>query len=251
MIYDRLRYKAQRFVRFQRKIGILKALQFEILWSLRRDLIGIKVPEIGQKLYIRRFDSDVLVFEQILIDGEFSELVGQNYHNIIDGGANCGFSTAWLASFYPEAKIIAVEPNSESLKMISLNCRHFPNVEIVEGGLWSDDGYLQIEDPDAMSWAMKYQPGHAGEDGGCRAYTIGRLMESTRMNNCDLLKLDIEGAEKEVFSDAENWTHKVAAVLVEVHDDEAHTMASEACPPPSWITIPLGEKLFLRKAAVN
>jgi len=43
------------------------------------------------------------------------------------------------------------------------------------------------------------------------------LMQETQLNSIDLLKIDIEGAEKEVF-EACDWMDNVQCLMIELHD---------------------------------
>src|SRR4029453_16016552 len=48
--------------------------------------------------------------------------------------------------------------------------------------------------------------------------TIDRLMRQYGWDYIDLLKIDIEGAEKEVFETSASWIGKVGIIVVELHD---------------------------------
>jgi hypothetical protein len=51
------------------------------------------------------------------------------------------------------------------------------------------------------------------------AVTIGELLKNSGYEKIDILKLDIEGAEKEIFSDGyEDWLGKVNIIIIELHD---------------------------------
>jgi hypothetical protein len=43
-------------------------------------------------------------------------------------------------------------------------------------------------------------------------------MEDYKVDRVNLLKLDIEGSEKEVFSNARPWIDRVDAISIELHD---------------------------------
>ena len=48
--------------------------------------------------------------------------------------------------------------------------------------------------------------------------SVSSLIKKYDMPSIDLLKLDIEGAEKEVLSTADQWIEKVKTIAVELHD---------------------------------
>ena len=50
------------------------------------------------------------------------------------------------------------------------------------------------------------------------AYTVDTLIEKFKLGKIDILKIDIEGAEKEVFENTEKWINDVDSLIVELHD---------------------------------
>jgi hypothetical protein len=84
--------------------------------------------------------------------------------------------------------------------------------------------------------------------------TINDLLDELRVDQIDLLKLDIEGSEKELFEDpAKNrWLSRTRAVIVELHDHfkPGCTAAVEAAlAGQNFIRSQRGENiLFIRKS---
>jgi isoaspartyl peptidase/L-asparaginase-like protein (Ntn-hydrolase superfamily) len=58
----------------------------------------------------------------------------------------------------------------------------------------------------------------SGESQEVISLTIEELMESYGLNFIDILKIDIEGAEKEVFSNSPPWLAKIGMIAIELHD---------------------------------
>ncbi len=54
---------------------------------------------------------------------------------IVDCGANIGISSVWYAQRYPRARIIAVEPEPENFRILSMNAANYPNIVAVQGGV--------------------------------------------------------------------------------------------------------------------
>jgi hypothetical protein len=48
--------------------------------------------------------------------------------------------------------------------------------------------------------------------------SVADLMRSFDLDHIDVLKLDIEGSEKEVFEDSAEWIDRVSAIAIELHD---------------------------------
>ena len=122
---------------------------------------------------------------------------------IIDGGANVRFAAVLLANNYPKSRILAVEPHRENAIMMQLNCRHYPNVELITSAIWSSKRRLEIANPNCHIHGA-FQVSEAFSVKGPNTFegiTITDLFHRANEREIDLLKLDIEG-EKLVFERA-------------------------------------------------
>jgi hypothetical protein len=59
---------------------------------------------------------------------------------------------------------------------------------------------------------------HEGDGMPVRDVTMQTLMNELRISSIDILKVDIEGAKKEVFETAPDWFHNVRCLAIELHD---------------------------------
>jgi FkbM family methyltransferase len=245
------RAKFDRVAALTRLVGFAEALRFEVNWSLRTPEIRLRVPGYPADFTIRRHNPDYFVFASIFLEGELSAYVAPEPRLVIDGGANVGFSTAYLARRYPSATIVAVEPSVENCARIERNCAGLDNVVILRGGLWPRGGLLRIQNPEDESWAFRCEPADEPADGVVPAYTIDEVIERTGADHCDLLKLDIEGAETELFeAGASAWLDRVDAIMVEVHGEQARLNIEARCPAVVFDSSWSGEKLvLLRKSS--
>jgi hypothetical protein len=48
--------------------------------------------------------------------------------------------------------------------------------------------------------------------------TLDSIMREYNLQRIDILKIDIEGAEKEVFNDTSSWLEKTDAIIIELHE---------------------------------
>ena len=48
--------------------------------------------------------------------------------------------------------------------------------------------------------------------------TVDKFMADYRLSRIDILKVDIEGAEREVFNDTSAWIGRVNSVIIELHE---------------------------------
>jgi len=140
---------------------------------------------------------------------------------IIDAGAYVGFSAIYFAEKYPAATILALEPEPSNFALLVLNVASYPNIIPLEQALWYRDCRLDLHDPGAGHWAFYVTPdeSHAIRPRAqVEAVTVRTLMERFAFNHVDLLKIDVEGAEKEIFEHAGDWIEHVGAIFTELHD---------------------------------
>jgi FkbM family methyltransferase len=186
-----------------------------------RDVLKFKVPGIRTPIYCRSYGPDFLVLYDLIGKKQCNFPFRNPPKLIIDAGAHVGFATLYYANRWPEARIIAVEPEANNCRLLRMNCASYPNVTIIEGALWHERTRLQIVNPDALSWAFQVdkclEPNSQGNP--VEAYTVSDLLKIGGESRISLLKIDIEGAEYNVFSyNPQPWLDKVDGILIELHD---------------------------------
>ena len=105
---------------------------------------------------------------------------------------------------------------------------------------------MRIANPEAESWSYRVET--ADDPGGVRAYSLDELLDTYSISQIDMLKLDIEGAERLLFgSNYERWLPRVKAIAVEIHGEEAYSAIERACTPEMFEWSIKGEKIFLMR----
>src|SRR5262249_38318552 len=179
--------------------------------------ITVSIPQSRTPLLLRTGTSDVEIFEQIFVHEQYKVTARGSIKLILDGGANVGFASVYFANRYPEAQIIALEPEQSNFEMLRKNTSFYPNIKILRSGIWNKRTLLRIENPDDSNDAFRVQESESGE-GSIDAVTIDDILKSSHATSIDILKLDIEGAEKEVFESSGSWLDRVGVLIVELHD---------------------------------
>ena len=124
---------------------------------------------------------------------------------ILDIGANVGYASILYANVWPKAKILAVEPEPGNLALLRENLTGYPQVTIVPGAVWPRSARLCIKNPGSPGYAFQVSPTDGGEIAG---YTLSDLLEISGLKRIDLLKIDIEGGEKDLFEEsAATWVN--------------------------------------------
>jgi FkbM family methyltransferase len=210
--------------------GCLLYISLAIRPSLSRRAILARVPGSELKLLVRPGTSDIVVFNDIFHGKEHEWTFAAPPDVILDAGAYTGLSAAYFAMRHPQARVIALEPGAENFSLLTRNVSSFKNIQAINGALWNESGMLIVTDPGRGSWGLTVnaggdsganKPGMVGEQldrSVVRAFTMSDIMDEYRLDKVDLLKLDIEGSEKEVLSSSDSWISRVSAISVELHD---------------------------------
>lgn len=175
-------------------------------------------PTLDHGVRLRLHTSDTMVFHCVFVAEEYRfGLPSSSPRVIVDAGANIGLSAIFYAQRFPQARIIAVEAQQSNYELMCANVRRYPNIFPLHGALWGTDGSIALG-----TEMLRGASGHWGYTvnpvpGPIRAYTIPSLMQAFQLEHIDLLKIDIEGAEQEVFETCD-WQDRVASVVIELHE---------------------------------
>lgn len=214
-----LRSHRHRAFSYARTFGVRRGLAAALKVSaMRRGFLRLSIPQSRSRIAVRGGTSDVQTFEQVFLanESDYSFEPRKTPRVIVDGGANAGYASIYFANRFPDAHIIAIEPEASNFELLSLNTADYPNVRLVRSGLWSRRTVLKIENPSEAHWAFRVDEGEGAE--AIPAITMEDVLELSPTGAVDILKLDIEGAEREVFRGDPKWLERVDALIVELHD---------------------------------
>lgn len=189
--------------------------------------VELAAPGVGAPLIIRLGTSDVQVFNDIYLRQEYGWNLNSSPKVIVDAGAYTGLSTTFFATRYPDAMIVAIEPDEDNFRLLSRNTARYANVQIVRAALWTESGYVSLVDPGNGAWSLRLQESSGSDTAeatpalrsrSIRAVTINDIIQEFQLDRINLLKIDIEGSEKEVFANSDPWIDFVDAICIELHD---------------------------------
>lgn len=182
--------------------------------------VKVAIPGRPVSVLVRPGTTDPAVFNTTYRTEQYDYDFVKPPKVIVDGGAYTGLSTVYFATKYPEATVIAIEPDRTNFELLVRNTSSLANVHPVQAALWSSCGQVELTDPGTGSWAFRVK--EIGERGGglsqVAAVTIPDLIDEYGLSYIDLLKFDIEGSEKEVLEGSAPWIAHVGAICIELHD---------------------------------
>ena len=198
--------------------------------ALRVPFTELPIPGSRASVRVRTHGLDVRVFNQIFIWREYD--IGEFEHAkrfdrearepmlIVDCGANIGCSALWFARRYPQAKVVAIEPEAGNFEQLAHNVRSYPNIEAVRAAVWNSQAEVVIENPQADSWGYRTAPA-GGAHGAAQVIstvTLDEILARHADARTVMVKIDIEGAETGLFAENTGWLERVDLLIVELHD---------------------------------
>lgn len=201
-----------------RTLGLSDGLAF--WWKAKRKTFGeIQASRWNTSFRLRPNSTDYDTYEHVFVLKEYDFPIPFEPRLIIDGGANIGMSALYFARRFPKATILAIEPDAANCSMLQHNTRDYPQVETIRAGIWSSSGHLRIKDNRADANAFQVEWTASPTSDSLPAVSISDLLEKSGQTTIDILKLDVEGAEKEIFLNGyESWLPKTNLLIVELHD---------------------------------
>ncbi len=187
--------------------------------------VVIELPESACLVAIRPGSSDVDVYKAVFLEQKYQnpEII-HDVGTVFDLGANIGLTTVYFAQKYPKARIIAVEPDIANFRLLQRNTMTYSNVVAVNSAVWPDDTMVRLRrtDPSGQAlgeWGYQTEAVAPGELADVTATSMSTLMKRYDVQTIDLLKMDIEGAELDVFgADTDGWLSLTRYIVIETHE---------------------------------
>jgi FkbM family methyltransferase len=215
-----LKYRYDRAQSYRRRFGARAALRtHRQIWNSDRGLREVSVPGIRAPIILRSGTADASTFEHLFVWNGYDLPYPTDVKSIIDAGANIGLASVFFANRFPDARIIALEPEAGNFELLEKNVRPYANVIPMRAALWTHDAMIGLTNPDDRVDSYRFDSGATAQS--VQAFSVPSLLEKFELSSLDLLKIDIEGGETAVFSQYEPWMSRVRAFVIELHGDAA------------------------------
>ena len=195
---------------------------------VQKDIIlgkSINKKKLPSNPYIN-FDPVFINYSQFFVDGIYNQFfAGYRVNSAIDIGANVGLFTEWvLDRFGSDTKVIAVEPNSSAIKAFKNMHEGRENVMLSEYAMSDNSGETikMLVNPDNSLISSIEGTGNGyTEHQDVETINLFDLMDSYGLSEVDLLKVDIEGAEYQMFStvSGDEIRKRFKHLLIEFHNN--------------------------------
>lgn len=191
-------------------------------------------------IHYRINTTDINVFQQIFLSGEYDCAGAESDPEfIVDCGANIGCASAFFLNRYPKARVLAIEADAKNFEVCKLNLEPYgTRVKVIHGAIWPRTEALAVdrgEDGKGQEWSFHVRPCREGEPQEVEAVSLADLVKEAPNGQIDLLKIDIEGGEQDLFSaDVEPWLSRTRTIVVELHGQTCQDTFLRAIEPYSF-----------------
>ena len=170
---------------------------------------------------------------------------------VLDLGANVGYTAAYFLSRHPTCFVVAVEPDGGNFAMLEKNLTPYAGrYKAVRAAVW----------PEPTELFLHAETTGLGNEWGRRVTTdprstapvegidITTLMAMTEYESISILKVDIEGAERELFArNFSGWLDRTDNIVVEIHDEDSRTVFDRAIAHRGFVISTSGELTLGRR----
>lgn len=183
-----------------------------------RMALGLNHDGYAMSINLRPHDGDLAILYEIFARHSYripeALLDPASVNTILDLGANIGFASLYFAAHYPHAKIISVEPNPDNFSLLKANTASEPRIHPVQGCVTAvPQAEVFIG---TTGRGSHYQMNNAGRGASVRGITIAELCQANGIDHVDLVKIDIEGAEQQIFAEG-TFLPRMGLIVAELH----------------------------------
>lgn len=165
------------------------------LTSGLRPRLKVRISLIEGEFLISDISELLVLYEVFAGDAYPATALPPSAATIVDAGANIGATVRFFRSHYPDARIVALEPDPDACELCRRNGSPDPNLDVRRMALTADGGEITLMRTRGESWATSALG--EGSAFSAPATTLDALV--AELGRIDLLKLDIEGSEWEVL----------------------------------------------------
>lgn len=201
-------------------------------FSQRQPLVPTYAPP-GNKVFLRPGTSDLSIYREIFVSGQydFEEFdmfarIKQRYDQIrdrgrtpliVDAGANIGLASIFLATHFPQADFELIEADAANAAVARVNIADRHQMRLHNRALWHEHTRLSILPSPDFSTLRVGANTLGAPNGLVETVTMADIVKG-RMEDLLIVKMDIEGAEREVLSHDNDWLKANPVIMVEPHD---------------------------------
>jgi FkbM family methyltransferase len=118
---------------------------------------------------------------------------------------------------------VCIEPHPENYEIACANTKNYPNIIVLNAALTAQPGTINLFDRGTGNWGYTIistprDISNPEELGHVECVTVEQIIDDYQKTGIDILKLDVEGAEREILENAGSWMPRCEILLAELHE---------------------------------
>jgi FkbM family methyltransferase len=194
----------------------------------------------GRDIFYRAGTADPFVIYQVLLKGgkkaEYYVPPTLQPKVIFDIGSNIGASIIYFHKKFPNAQIFGFEPHPDTFQILEKNVAQLAGVKVFNYGLGAGDQRVSVR-ADAVNYGAFNTRGDFKDRGfpaapvECEMRRLDSVLRELGLEHVDLIKIDCEGAEADIFSTvSEELLNNCQWIVGEFHDHSGFEVLARLAP---------------------
>ena len=173
--------------------------------------------------------SDFSVFKSVIIEKQYSfdfQLINNEPFIIIDAGANVGYTAIYLKDRFPSSTIYSIEPSFTNYEILKANIdlNNLIEIYLINKALWYENDILGFDSNfrDGLEHSIRTIENNDESELKIAALNLKSIIDEYKIKKIQILKIDIEGAEAEIFNNDKQLNNVLEItnnLAIEIHDE--------------------------------
>ena len=181
-----------------------------------------------RQVFLRTYAGDISIFYELFLYKAYKlpGTIHATATHIVDAGAHVGLASLFFLSLSPGAKLFSIEPDAENFSILQKNLKNvieLGKVIPVHAAIDNKDGFLGVT-RSQFGYNTKMNDSQEGEK--IVAISLNSLVTLHEINIIDIIKIDVEGYERKIFSENVEWLDLVKNIILETHSSEDYDVCT-------------------------
>jgi FkbM family methyltransferase len=206
------------FFRSINSLGLVEGVKVYTLLKNKK-INHIKLNHAAAPISLRGGTSDIPAFKKVFIKKEYDVHITPDPEVIIDANAKLGLPAIFFALKYNQARIFSIEPDKGMYKLLTGNAFFYKNITCLNTALWDKASLVELKNNGNES-ADTIEEVSAKTKDSFLSISIHDVIKKYELKQIDILKLDIQAAEKIISSSAyQYWLTRTKIIMIEPRED--------------------------------